>query len=226
MKKNLTLLLILCTCIFLFTGCSDKEEYSYASADIVMEHTSNSGVARINITDQYTKAGKKYYIFTTDKTNEIYFILSEEEYDKYIGMGNDAVDYTAYTLNFDAPIVKYSYLFIPKNGLPVFHGSYGTALSSSDLKALITQMDATKYTFDESYNIIFDPGMSKYDSFYIYASEYEHNKCKIGSHLEMQRFSFLGQNDFTEDDINNYYEIMNQTNLDFLSILKKENIFN
>ena len=74
-----------------------------------------NGEARICIEDTYTKAGVKYYVITTDGSGFSRFILSEDEYGEYIGLGNDAVDCTIYTLYCASDIYK-DYYFLEDIG--------------------------------------------------------------------------------------------------------------
>lgn len=99
MKKYIILMLLL---MFFVTGCGNKKFDLYqGSQDIKITRKSDSGTARINISDTYKKGGEKYFIFSTDITGEQEFTLSEKKYDEYIGNGNDAVDYTSYNMQLE-----------------------------------------------------------------------------------------------------------------------------
>lgn len=76
MKKfNIILMLLL---MFFVTGCGNKKFDLYqGSQDIKITRKSDSGTARINISDTYKKGGEKYFIFTTD-IGEQEFTLSEK----------------------------------------------------------------------------------------------------------------------------------------------------
>lgn len=53
--------------MFFVTGCGNKKFDLYqGSQDIKITRKSDSGTARINISDTYKKGGEKYFIFSTD----------------------------------------------------------------------------------------------------------------------------------------------------------------
>ena len=69
-----------------------KEVNRYKSQeDINVTHTSKSVVAKIEIIDEYTKDGEKYFELRTSVTGDEIFTYSEREYDKIFGLGNDAL---------------------------------------------------------------------------------------------------------------------------------------
>ena len=83
---------------------SKNKEIQRSASEITT--SKENAMARITIDDSYKKAGVKYYEFYTDLTYNKKFTLSEEEYDKYIGAGNDAVDSTIYSLDAKTVILS------------------------------------------------------------------------------------------------------------------------
>lgn len=71
---------------------------------VVSETNETKELARLKIKDTYKKDGMRYYIFRSDISEDREFILSEEEWNKYIGYGNDAVDCNVYTLTMQGNI--------------------------------------------------------------------------------------------------------------------------
>ena len=216
-KKLLSLILIFC-CIFMMTGCCDKVITSYSdNPKIKTEHTSENKVARITITDSYTKSGIKYYIFTTNVSGTRKFILSEKEYDEYIGLENDAVDCTIYYLSLQSEVCKYKYWLISKYKLPYNRGFgenyfyYLDDLLGNTPEIIEKTSYQIKKAYDSSGNeVIFNEDYPEYKI--LMDSNPEVDKEQINASMNLYRYSFVGENDFSKDDIAQYTDVMENVN--------------
>lgn len=134
MKKNkATLLILIVTLLLTLTGC-EKLTYSITehNPDIVCEIECYDALAKITVKDTYTLSGEKYYslYFTLNKpitddtpaffigTERVYsyddfyynsplFDISESEYERYFGLGNDAFTTTVYQATCKNTLLKY-----------------------------------------------------------------------------------------------------------------------
>lgn len=116
-------MMIILTCVFILIGIFVKEHIIYPNGvynitrdkptHISCEIKTYQAFARIDIKDSYTLDGETYYIlsfkaFDTNSNDTLYkspqFKLSESEYDKYFGTGNDAFNTTIYELNCETTI--------------------------------------------------------------------------------------------------------------------------
>lgn len=213
MKKYVFVLLTLIITTFL-TGCSTKITDEYRGIeDINVEHDFNNKTARITIKDEYTKDNVKYFVFTTDISDDKKFTLSEADYDKYIGNGNDAVDCTIYSLNLNTTLLNYDGLIIPNSALPGSSNDYQTLWNTIDK---IDNVDAN-YPAIPSFYI-----SSAYGTEFLcgeYAIEVPYKTKTINEEISLCRYSFAGETDFTEEEIDEYKQIMDKVSLDYLSVV-------
>lgn len=233
--KWISLFGVIC-CVFMMTGCCDKEIYNFKDdPNIKAEHTSEEEMARITIKDSYTKSNIKYYIFTTNVSGTSRFTLSEEDYDKFIGIGNDAVDCTVYSLKLQSEISEYRYLGFPKGGLPCS----GSERAGYDLLDL---MDDTSSIVESGSGIdeILSPSSSRYfiytaydgegsevdftthnQEYKIFVSSKSSKQEQICSRMELYHYSFIGEEDFTKDEIDKYNDVMTTVNGDISDKIKQ-----
>lgn len=153
-------------------------------SDINITRDSHSDMAKIKIIDKYTKADGNYIEFTTDKTGAKKFLLSEEDYNKYIGKDCNAVDYTEYRVNLYTTIGKiscrdYAKKYIQDNkiydidSLPVIYDEYSIR---------VARVDDVKY---DGFDVIVD-----------FDDDFNYNVD-----MTLKHYSFLGETDFTDEEL-------------------------
>lgn len=221
MKKIITLILSLSLSILLM-GCSNithgKEAYRYNDdEDIKITHTKESTVAKIEIQDSYTKGGQKYFEITTSATGNEIFTYSESEYDKVFGLENDAVDCEIYTLQMESTIAEYkknyfseytALSYFDANELTQFNPEeleFPSYASSSNISSLLNEWSVKCSTYEKERKKVVVH--NDYESKSTAESHY------LSSKIEETRYSFFGESDFTEEEIENYKEEMNTLNL-------------
>lgn len=195
-KRKLSIIILV---TFFINGCG-MQTYNIsqiASPDISCSSRSYDTIAHITINDTYTLNGQKYYtiFFELDKPKtedtsylmvgdfKLYsyediayqspaFDISEEEYEKYFGIENDAFYTTVYELHCEAPILEYS------------RWSYFNDLNiNSDINdKTYIELDKEKWANDNAAVIIKDMKMAK-------------------AYLNRYRFSVFGEHDFTMEEI-------------------------
>lgn len=189
--------------------------YSYQdTSDISVHHDADSGLARITIKDSYSKAGTAYYIFTTDVTGDTEYTFSEEQYDATFGLSNDAIDCQIYTLTLEAPVLQYKPNFCRLSPLNYF--------GSEDLPEYGPYADATltgspSFVFlyngvvnsDDYWERYFQRDVSKEVSV---INEYPGSGSiySLSCKMKLTRYSFLGEEDFTEEEIESYKEELDE----------------
>ena len=207
MKKYVFVLLSLIMATFL-TGCNTKITDEYESVeDISVEHNSSNEMARITIKDEYTKDSIKYFVFTTNVSGDKKFTLSEADYDKYIGIGNNAVDCTIYNLKLNTTLLNYDGLIIPNSALPTGSNDYQTLWDTIDK---IDNVDANypaipSFYISSAYGTDFTYG--EYQIYVPYKSK------TMNEEINLRRCSFAGESDFTEEEIDDYKQIMDKVSL-------------
>lgn len=215
MKKiNVILILLL---MFLLTGCGNKFDLYQGTQDIKITRGSDSGTARIKIKDTYKKEGENYIIFTTDQTEEQEFVLSKKKYDEYIGNGNDAVDYTSYNLQLDTVLYKYK-----DNILFVYSSNNDNTIKLNNIIKKYQDIEVYQENKDHvgSSSICIKKYLdNKFDKpDYTILSENDKDKNddtraftgRTVEILNVSRYSFMGETDFTEDDVNHYCKIIDE----------------
>lgn len=177
-----------------------------------------NGEARICIEDTYTKAGIKYYVITTDSSGFSRFILSEDEYGEYIGLGNDAVDYTAWKATCEREILL---IKCPSGTVSAYPDIYYDALEMcqkiNDVKA--------------SYSCLAENITYAYGSFFkkreleisreIIDEKVFRMQFLLKSRLNINRYSFMGDKPFTEHEIKEYEKILDKLNHDIADYFRK-----
>ena len=194
---------------------------------IMINHEATEKMARITIKDEYVKNGIKYYIFTTDISGMTKFTMKESEYDEYIGLGNNAVDCTVYTLDIELPIYEYSnYTFFSK--LPdEIHGSVRLAKILNNTEHISVGVQATifseskayvKNAYDtEFYTNQYKISVQKIESSW----EFLHNNRVINQEIHLKRYSFANETDFSEEEIDNYCKIAENLKADVVKEIQK-----
>ena len=185
--------------------------------DIESVHEITETLAKITICDTYTKNNVLYYEFTTTATGSEVFTFSEDEYDALIGLNNDAIDCTTYTLTLSSPIIIYEQLsFFEENLLSM--------LKIDD----IISYQPERFSFEKEYVYrINGPLNPRYYNWELECLSFDKdrqyasvtlNTASIStdfltSDFKVTRYSFLGEQDFTEDDVLFYKEQLHDMNL-------------
>lgn len=200
--------------ICLSKGLLDKEIMAYAGKeelDVKLEKENK--LARIKIEDSYVKGGVKYLIFTTDVSRQRRFLMSEEEYDKHIGKGNDAVDCTIWRLTENNEVYRAKYLGYP-------------GIDCEDVIKGIQKIDVSwEYGGSDcvcvtsAYGKRFRCGdycitlQCKEEGVVYYYSFAENN-------MKIERYSFLGETDFTEEEVEEYKTLLDKAGKDIVEICR------
>lgn len=200
-------------------GYMSKEVTAYSNEDdLKIEHTKESKLARIHIVDSYTKGGEKYIVFKTDVSGWHQFTMSEQEYDKYIGLGNDAVDCTIWQLTADNVIYEEKY--IQHKGIK--RKDIENGIGKSDISDILWHHNCGENScivVDRAYGKRFQEGtyyidvlcgVQKGTNYYSY----------IKNNLRVKRLSFLGKTDFSEDEIKEYKAALDKTGKKIVNICR------
>ena len=233
LKKKITVICIL-GCVLGITGCGKKKVTTFMDSNTInVEHTSEKEMARINIEDSYTKDSVRYYVITSDVSGTAKFTLSEDDYDKYIGLENDAVDCTIYNLELQSDVCEYKYNPLFTKDLP-----YNTYTMCDFMDAVPKIIDGKMYCaadsifWDEDYYILktsdsngnevcFDLN-SQFYSMHISSFPGQRRHKQISSKMELKRYSFAGEKDFSEDEICTYKDVMVTVNTDICNEIEKK----
>ena len=173
-----------------------------------IERVSEQKTARISLIDTYQKQGVKYYVFKTDISGAIEFVLSEEEYDKYIGIGNDAVDCTVYKIFYKSLIFRKIDLLIKDEytlenfleKMKMLKGIEAEKNPFDDKEISITRTNGKCFNYDE-YNIFIENSRGLNSCHWIY------------SELSISKYSFMGEVDFTPKEVEEYQKTINWTDV-------------
>ena len=205
----LGLIICIIACIW---ATFDKRVYAYSDNsrnDISVECTTNTELARITIVDDYVLAGETYYIFKTNVSGNEKFTLSESDYIKYIGEGNNAVECTIYKLSLVSDVYSYKYNLFSDMDL----------YSNSDIAEILSENENISFVMtDETYAFPYIKNAYNYkfedmDSFtYAICKSDDYTKSVI-SKMELYQYSFVGDDGFSNNEINEYVEIMHNTNI-------------
>lgn len=204
MKKYiLTLAMLMLLCL---AGCNSEElNHVYSDKDdIQVEHSANDTLARITIVDTYRKNDVTYHIVKTSVSGDKEWTFSEAEYDELFGLGNDAIDCTVYKLKCTSTIHSKYFSTIIKAASHTKLGRINYDSEDISWHHGIPTTDNIK----KAYGTNFD-----YGDFYVYAG-HSNTKEYIGSTLTLKRYSFAGESDFTEEEINAYVEVMHRVNVE------------
>lgn len=210
---------------FMRLGCFCKEVTAYSGKeDLKFVHTAESKLARVNIVDSYTKNGVKYLSFTTSVSGERTFLMSEDEYDKHFGKGNDAVDCTIWSLTERNVIYREKYYFY-------------SGIKTKDVKAAIYKLcEPGDMEFRTPYNhlreikvmvgngVKFDDG--DYDIQAHFGVPWVDDMmswkyfCSVANDFSKQRYSFLGESDFTTEEIEENKKAIDKVESDIVDICR------
>lgn len=203
---------------FFMTGCIDTEVFAYSNKeDIVMETSFCEKMARIEITDTYTKNDMKYYVFETDISGDDTFTLSEEEYDKYIGLGNDAVDCTVYKLTCHSDVFSYNYHFGLPNGK--LHDDcqvlWDLVSASENIRSYGSVVFGNDYI-----HIYRTSGMEFNYGDCILRCTCDNDRADVTVDVEISHYSFAGDTEFAKEDIDQYKEVLNNLYLELVGLCR------
>ena len=203
--------------------CKEITAYS-GKEDFYLAHTAESKLARVNIVDSYTKNGVKYLSFTTNVSGERTFLMSEDEYDKHFGKGNDAVDCTIWSLTEMNVIYREKYYFY-------------SGIKTKDVKAALYKLcEPGDMEFRTPYNhlreikvmvgngVKFDDG--DYDIQAHFGEPWVEDMvswkyfCSVADDFSKQRYSFLGESDFTTEEIEEYKKAIDRVESEIVNICR------
>lgn len=215
-KKEELKFVLLCSGVAFFAGFflskatyaeteSKRNDMQYSASEITT--SKENAMARITIDDSYKKAGVKYYEFFTDLTYNKKFILSEEEYDKYIGTGNDAVDSTIYSLDAKTVILsteemsfterlKYGSFRDLRNSIESIDGIELYPKDPFEYAHAPTQELSISHAFGQN----FDRGEFTVNATFTKNSVL-YEDVFISVNLNKKRYSFVGESDFSASEI-------------------------
>jgi hypothetical protein len=207
-RKLFGILMISILMICLLTGCRDKVKNKYSSLDdLDIEVYEENVMARIKITDSYTKDNIKYFIFTTNVSGERKFTLSEEEYDKFIGLNNDAVDCTIWHIKSNEDIFQDKYKTVANGNLTCYN-------LKNYLDENIPGFGSYSYYVGYSYPIGIESACDlkfKYSDYCIDMNDYENEETVyVRSNIDICRYSFLGEKGYTDKEVQEYKEVIDK----------------
>lgn len=207
-RKLFGILMISILMICLLTGCRDKVKNKYSSLDdLDIEVYEENVMARITITDLYTKDNIKYFIFTTNVLGERKFTLSEEEYDKFIGLNNDAVDCTIWHIKSNEDIFQDKYKTVANGNLTCYN-------LKNHLDENIPGLSSYFYYIGYSYPIGIESACDlefKYSDYCIDMNDYENEETVyVRSNIDICRYSFLGEKGYTDKEVQEYKEVIDK----------------
>lgn len=178
---------------------------------IVAYHTKESDVAKITIESTYVKDGETYYDFTTSVSGNSVYTFSQAEYNDTFGEGNTAVDCEVYKLKLEADVIGYKSLLRSR-------------IDNVDIVKMVDYMD-NPYGFEYTYSYPFTYydtmchlfSASKMNTSSSYSCYSINNYASLREDLLAvglleYRYSFLGEKDFTDEEI-----IERKENVDKLS---------
>lgn len=210
---------------FMRLGCFCKEVTAYSGKeDLNFVHTEESKLARVNIVDSYTKNGVKYLSFTTNVSGERTFLMSEDEYDKHFGKGNDAVDCTIWSLTERNTIYREKYYFysgiktkdvkaamykLREPGDMEFRIPYNHLREIKVMVANGVKFDDGDYDIQAHFGVPWVDDMMSWKYF-----------CSVANDFSKQRYSFLGESDFTTEEIEEYKKAIDKVESDIVDICR------
>lgn len=212
------LLAIICILIYVLRPMLNPEYNQIASyqdcSDIVVSHETETAFARISIKDRFRRDDTDYFIFTTSITGDTEYTFSEEQYEAAFGLSNNAFDCQYYTLTLTAPVVQYK------------HGWYEDSyVVYFDLDELPVYEPYAPYFNDNLYNMdipesLFDAASEDLSGCYqknYYQKDVEKEVVikklcpkevdsthSLSCEIKLTRYSFLGEEDFTAEEIESY----------------------
>ena len=224
--------------VFMIEEVSKKDTLKFQTTEKNVE-------ARITIKDTYTKNNITYRTFTTDVTEYKEFTLSEAEYDEFIGLNNNVLDCTIWSLSCDTDIYKYQYIRNGENGYFANRGPYAILDIMTDSDITFSEIDKKinerKYSFfssiydnrrNESVYIESVDGQdfSKEQYFIKYKSKGKGLYCNgiVKRSFLTERYSFIGDHAFSKEDIAAYKKVITHGDKEMVeacrSLLEKESL--
>jgi len=213
MKKLLVCILAIIFCTSL-CGCvcetpqMSEDYYAFLADNASFEKIETTEkIGRIEFYDNYTMDGIKYFEIKTSLTGEKIFTYSEEEFNKVFGEGNDAFKTKVYKYENKVSFAeKQPGLYLPKSEL----GTYFRCVPYTN----IPYKKASVNSYSTEAKII--------DGLWPYLM-CEKRFGRAEAIITVERFKFLNQNDFTEEEINIYRNEMISMCEDFFEYLKENN---
>ena len=133
------------------------------------------------------------------------FILTEYEYNKCVGAESDAVDTEIYTLKIDSDYVDKS------------SGCYSDC--SSIVPKALDNLGVNNNCMVNSADSIYSLELEPFDSYTITCDDSRFKYFQYSSRGEVIRYSFLGQSNFTESEIEEYKNSVKKFYTSFLDSL-------
>ena len=152
----------------------------------------------------FKKEGESCVSFELDGKS---FILTENEYNKYVGADNDAVDTEIYTLKLSSDYVDTKIMW---------HND-----RSSFVPKVLDSLGVANTYIPDSVKSIYSLELEPFDSYTITYDELTHKLPQYSSKGEIVRYSFLGQSNFTNDEIEEYKNNVKDFNTSFLDSFRK-----
>lgn len=209
MRKSILLcVLLVAVCAFSVLIYGNDELYRYSDTSIIdVEHTSEFKVGKVEEIDRYTKGGIEYIEISTTATGNNVYAISEEEYDKYIGIGNDAFDCEVFYLYLLSKVFEYN------------HNIFGES-DLEDIDIDFLNEYAKECNLDYKFTTIPELGRDKTicvtsDGITIeinFTSDMDRSKDIIYTSMEQTRYAVFGKEDFSEEEIGMYIRKMDEIN--------------
>ena len=230
MRKTKTILSIFAT-VLLLTGCNQYTEVTKmdASTDIAFTHTMEEVEGRITILEEYQKNDEKHYTINTDLDNhttkhtardKLDISVTASEYDKMFGKGNNAFDTNKYQLDLEVPIVEYT----PETN------------KMTDLIKNASMENPLERSVGIIQKGFFDTRAAEYFKYHDAVEQYpfSYNDCYVEVtgreddfsgmirpsrailHITVSRYSAFGQQDFTEEEIEEFKQIAREVGMKFI----------
>lgn len=197
MKDSIIMILIIFAVSLILCSFGTKMNITYDGKESIEANcTSKKCVMRVSIEDSYTMDGENYYVLKTNETEDNKFVLSEKEYNKYIGIDNNAVEGYIYRLE-----LKSELLFKP---------TY--KLITSEYDEMTDEVDEIDLCSEEPINL----------SLTFEEANWIKENAIVTSEIAIYRYSFLGESDFTEKDIEIAKENFNADNFKIIEYFKQE----
>lgn len=145
--------------------------------------------------------------------------MSEKKYDEYIGNDNDAVDYTSYNIQFETSLYKYR-----KNIFTSIYSNQDNTVEIINSLEKYPDIEVDK----ENYSFLYikkyqDNRFNKTDYTVSSESDSKYFTGRATERLNVTHYSFMGEHDFTDDEVNHYCKIMDEISNNILSGIYQKN---
>ena len=229
--KQFKYLIMTIICMLFLSGCSSDSVQKYTGTeDIETEHHTQEKLAKISVRDTYTKDGITYYEISTTATDNTY-TYTEQEYDEIFGLENDAFDCEIYSLSMTSDIIKHTnrnvfdYLFDNQWFEPMKNTFYKLLNNNEDIAFTdgysIRQLISPSSEADDYMKLICETYSDDDVTLAVYLKRNSQNQL-VYSTLYSTRYSFLGESDFTEEEIDGYRKELDEVNRYILSMYEEE----